>query len=391
MNALNRRIAVVQAAYNSMTCVSVVYFVQAFQRFGFDKTQIGIITMLTSIIAASMQPVWGFLCDRTKKIKEIIAGCVVAGGALYFTLIFFSGGNVFLVTLCAMGVYATFHPMMHLIDSWVAKLIAEGADINYGATRSGGSIAYAIVAACFGVLVTRFGMKIAPFAYALLCSILCIAIAGIPNPGRTVQSTRKVSVGQALGYLLHNRAYLVFAAAYFLNWLSSSPTGTFYSVVIFEMGGNEELVGYGLFIMAMCELPLMIGFNRVRARLKWKTGYILAFSMLAYSLKAFLIGIAPNTVCVLLAGALQGLSFAVFLPASVAYLMEHVDREYLSTGQMLATAVGGSLSGMIASPIAGSVADAIGTQPMLCFFSIFSLLGALLMVGLELTNRKKAA
>ena len=54
MNALNRRIAVVQAAYNSMTCVSVVYFVQAFQRFGFDKTQIGIITMLTSIIAASM-------------------------------------------------------------------------------------------------------------------------------------------------------------------------------------------------------------------------------------------------------------------------------------------------------------------------------------------------
>lgn len=374
--AIGPRVALIQGSYSAMTCVSVTYFVQAFQHFGIDKLHIGVIVMLGCIMACIMQPVWGYISDKTQNPKAIISGCGLIGCGLYFFFIF-SGGNMAVVTATCMGIYATFYPMMSLIDSWVSKLIADGHPINYGATRSMGSVTYAVTAVLFGAAISRFGMRIAPFVFVGLFTGLFAAARGLENPRKNRVVQAKISLRSGVGHLLRNRPFIRLTTAYFLVSFTIASTGTFYSVVIFEKGGNEMDVGLGLFIMAIVEVPGMILFERIHRRGRIPTQNILTLAMLCFAVKVLAIALAPNIPCVILAGTFQTVSFALFLPATVTYLLEHVQREYLSMAQMVLTAVGSSLGAVLSNPIGGALAKGLGTRTMLCIMSAFALAGML--------------
>ncbi|HHW31728.1 MAG TPA: MFS transporter [Clostridiaceae bacterium] len=384
---VNLRIAILQGTYNSMTCVSIVYFVQAFQRFGIDKLTIGIIMMLSNIVAAVMQPFWGYLCDKIGNPRKIIISCCIVGGILYFGLIY-SGGNIIIITLAAMGVFATYHPMMHLLDSWVTKLIVEGYKINYGATRSGGSVSYALTAAIFGVAVTRFGMFIAPYVFTGLCLIFCIVAIKVPNPITHVQNKGKISPSSSISYLVKNNAYIIFMVAYFLTTLTHSSNNTFYSVLVFEMGGNETHVGIGLFISAIVEIPGLVFYNSFRKKTGMKTNNVLATAMFFYFLKCLMMALSPNIGFIMIANTLQAVSFAIFMPAMIEYLIENVDKTFLSTAQMFLIAIGVSMGSILSNPISGALAENIGTKTMLKIMSLFSLFGMVLMILSPVIIRK---
>jgi PPP family 3-phenylpropionic acid transporter len=377
MAVLNRRVVLVQGAFTAMQCVSVIYFVQAFQRFGYSNTLIGTIMMGTSLMSLVVQPLWGYIADKVIRDRQIIAFCCAAGGVFYFVFIF-SGGFKPLVISAAVGMYALFSPMMTLIDSFVAKLIVDGQGINYSATRAGGSVSYAFTAVLFGLAVSRFTMRIAPFIYLALCAVLCGALWGLPNP-KKMRRPSGFSASGGLRYLRSNRAYLLFVAAYFLTSLTTIPDNTYYSVVLFSMGGDERHVGLGLFFQAISEVPVMLLFGRIREKTGLKPAFFLVLGMVFYALKNFCIAYAPNIALVLLGSMLQGLSFAVFLPASVAFLMETVDRNYLATAQMSAVTIGSSLAAMLSNPLGGALADSLGAQKMLKIMGIPAVLGSLLM------------
>jgi PPP family 3-phenylpropionic acid transporter len=378
MAALNRRVVLIQGAFTAMQCVSIVYFVQAFQRFGYDNLLIGTIMMGTSLMSLLAQPFWGYMADKVVRDRQIIGLCCAAGGILYFVFIF-SGGFKPLVISAAVGMYALFIPMMTLIDSFVAKLIVDGSKINYSATRAGGSVSYALIAVFFGIAVSRFGMKIAPFIYLVLCAVLCLALWGLPNPQKTYRPSG-FSAGGGLRSLRSNRAYLLFVAAYFLTSMTTVPVNTYYSVVLFSMGGDERHVGLGLFFQAISEVPVMLSLDWIRKKTGLQTAFFLVLGMVFFALKTFCIAYAPDITFVLLGSILQGLSFAVFLPATVAFLMETVDRNYLATAQMTAVTIGSSLAAIIANPAGGAIADALGAQNMLKITGLFALAGAFVML-----------
>ncbi|MDR0388487.1 MAG: MFS transporter [Spirochaetaceae bacterium] len=377
MAALNRRVVLIQGAFTAMQCVSTVYFVQAFQRFGYSNLLIGTIMMGTSLMSLFAQPFWGYVADKVVRDRQIIGLCCTAGGVLYLGFIF-SGGFKPLVIIAAVGMYALFIPMMTLIDSFVAKLIVDGHRINYSATRAGGSVSYALTAALFGVAVSRFGMTIAPFIYLALCAVLCGALWGLPDPRNHTRA--RFSAGAGLRSLRGNRAYLLFVAAYFLTSLTTVPVNTYYSVVLFTLGGDERHVGLGLFFQALSEVPVMLSFDWIRKKTGLPTAFFLVLGMVFFALKNFCIAFAPNITFVLLGSMLQGLSFAVFLPATVSFLMEVVNREYLATAQMAAVTIGSSLAAIIANPAGGAIADVLGPQNMLKITGFFALAGALMMV-----------
>jgi PPP family 3-phenylpropionic acid transporter len=378
MAALNRRIVLIQGAFTAMQCVSIIYFVQAFQRFGYSNLLIGTIMMGTSFMSLVAQPAWGYIADKVIRDRQIIGISCIAGGLLYLLFIF-SGGFKPLVITAALGMYVLFSPMMTLIDSFVAKLIVDGNKINYSATRAGGSVSYAVTAALFGAAVSRFGMRIAPFIYLAFCAVLCWALWRLPNPQKVY--TRAVfSAGAGLRYLRSNRVYLFFITAYFLTSITTVPVNTYYSVVLFSMGGDERHVGLGLFLQAISEVPVMLSFNWIRVKTGLKPAFFLVLGMVCFALKTFCIAYAPNITFVLLGSMLQGLSFAVFLPATVAFLMETVSREYLATAQMMAVTIGSSLAAIIVNPFGGALADSLGPQPMLKIMGVFALLASVLMI-----------
>ncbi len=384
-----------QGTYSAMTVISISFFVQAYQRFGIDKMVITLIVMACAITSILMQPVWGYIADKYNRPREIVIISSTIGAALYFAMFAFSH-RLWMVLICAMGIYGSYHCMMHLIDSWIAKLMIESPGINYGATRSIGSITYALTAVVFGVAVSRFGGVIAPFVFFLLNLLLCYVALGMPNPADRTGSGQGddrrrggISVMETLGYLSTNKPFVIFVVAGFLNAFCTSTMGTFYSIAIFELGGNEASVGLGYFIMAIFEFPFMFLFNAIKKRLPYSNAFYLALASLFYFLKCFSIASSRSVTAVLLSGLFHGLAFGIYLPATIAYLVEHVDQKKLSTAQMVLSSIGFSLGSIVVSPISGVLSVRLGTQPMLRIISVFSLLSAAILAFASYYSKSK--
>ncbi|MGJ4850061.1 MFS transporter [Bacillota bacterium Meth-B3] len=385
---ISHNIVWVQGTYTAMVCVSIAFFVQAFQRFGIDKMTIGLITMACNITSVITQPVWGFLADRSGRQREIVIVACTLGAALYF-LMMYSGGALRVIVACAMGIYASFYGMMHLITSWIAKLMVENPDINYGATRSIGSLTYAVTAVVLGFSVTKFSPIIAPYCFFGLNLILCAAVVRLPNPARGFLRGQGASLRDTWGYLRGNLPFVVLVAAYFLNTFCVSTVNTFYSVVMFELGGNEGHVGIGLFCIAMVEVPFMFFYKKLMSRGAFSNAALLCVAMVSYALQCFLTSSGRSVTAVMLAGVLQGLSYGVIMPATVAYMVEFVDKRHLGFAQMTLGAMGQSLGAIIASPLAGALSASWGTQPMMRLMSLFSLAGAaLLLLGSTIVRHR---
>ncbi|GHV94564.1 hypothetical protein AGMMS50293_08840 [Spirochaetia bacterium] len=384
---LNLRVVFVQGAFTAMQCASTVYFVQAFQRFGYDNLLIGTIMMFTSLLAIFVQPLWGYIVDKIVMDRQIIAGSCLLGAVIYFIFIF-SGGRKAVAIPSAIAMYGVFIPMMTLIDAFVSKLIVDGYHINYSATRSGGSIAYAFTAVIFGFSVSRFGMHLAPFIYLVPCAVMMWALWGLPNPRGHIKNA--ISLRSGFQYLRHYKLFLLFIGAYFLMSLTSVPASTYYSVVLYKLGGDERHVGLGLFFQAICEVPVMLLFSRIKKKTGIKSVYLLMIGMIFFALKTACIAFAPTITVVLLGSMLQGFSFAIFHPAVVEFLMEIIRREYLATAQMITVAIGSSLAAIVINPLGGAASDSFGPQNMLKCVIAFAPLGAvLLFTAWKLAGKKE--
>ncbi len=381
----NILVLLVQSIFTAMSGIALAYLAPVMQRFGYDSLQIGATMTAASLAAFVAQPVWGYLNDKFSCSKQIILASCGVSCALFYALVH-SGGQRLVVTACIMGIYATIFCMMGFIDSWVSKLMAGGLAINYGATRSGGSVSYAVTVAIFGVVVERFGYTPAPVVLIVMFVFLCAVVLMLPNPPR-VEVRRAVTLREGVLSLAANRVYLIFIGAYFLNTISSCATDSFFSVLVAEMGGSESVVGAGLFIMAITEVPIMAFYNRFKRHMGWSASRFIALSMIFYGLKGLGMGLAPTYGWVFASIALHGLSFALFLPASIDFMLETVEEKYLSTAQLLAWAVGSSLGSMAGNSIDGAIAKAYGAKHMMIAVSVCSFVAAAVIF---LSNRRTA-
>lgn len=344
--------------------------------------------MLFGIVSLVAQPFWGFMADKLTKDRQIIGGCC-ASGALLYGIFIFSGGVTPLVIVTAVMMQAVFIPMMHLIDSYVSKLILDGYQINYSATRAGGSLSYSVTAFLFGQLITfmglrytpLIGMRIAPAVYLGFLIINLLTLWKMPDTHQTSTKKSGVSLRAGVSYLRHNHVFVAYVAAYILMSITNTPMNTFSSVVVMGvLKGNESNVGMVYALQAICELPVMLSFTWVMKKTRIRPAVFMIIGLVFYSLKSVSFAYAPNLYFVYLGSMLHGLSFAVFLPASVAFLMENVRREYLASAQMLSIAIGSAPMSIVMNRLGGMLADYLGPQQMLKLVWPAALLGALVIL-----------
>lgn len=83
-------------------------------------------------------------------------------------------------------------------------------------------------------------------------------------------------------------------------------------------------MGIALFLQAISELPVMFGYTRIRSKTHLSAAALISVSMLCYALKALVLGGASSLGVVMAAGLFQALSFALFTPACVDFMLETV-------------------------------------------------------------------
>ena len=372
-------------------CMVVGFSVTYLLSCGYTNSEAGYILASANICALILQPFFADLADRSKKINamtiflvsiEIIFVCsiglfFISVRSLMLTLIY-----VVMITL-ANAVIAFLTSIQFLMDTSKSK-------INFGLCRAGGSLCFAILSALMGIMIERIGMKSIPlalFIITLLIIGLCIFITrhSINGNIKAVLTLEKKRSSSLFVFFKENLRFMILSIAMLFIYYAHAFITNFTISIVRNVGGDNREMGYLIAFMALMELPGMIGFKEISRR--FKVSSLLLFSMIMFSIKAIIVWLSPSLMTLTFGFALQVVSFAIYIPASVQYANIIIDEKDTVKAQMMFNLMqaGGAV---FSSIIGGWLIDFSGISHALLVGAILSCIGTIIaFAGIQNTKR----
>ena len=372
-------------------CMVVGFSVTYLLSCGYSNSEAGYILASANICALILQPFLADLADHSKKINAMtillvsIAIIFVCSIGLFFisirsvvlTLIY-----VVMITL-ANAVIAFLTSVQFLMDTSKSK-------INFGLCRAGGSLCFAILSALMGIMIERIGMKSIPttlFIITLLIIVLCMYITRhrINDKQTTGSTLEKRQSSSLFVFFRENPKFMILSVAMLFIYYAHAFITNFTISIVRNVGGNHREMGYLIAFMALMELPGMIGFKEISRR--FKVSSLLLFSMIMFSVKAIIVWLSPSLITLTFGFALQVVSFALYIPASVQYANIIIDEKDTVKAQMMFNFMqaGGAV---FSSIIGGWLIDFSGISHALLVGAILSCIGTMIaFMGIQNTKR----
>ena len=381
---LSLQIAGLQGFYWMIFCPISAYASVYLLSKAFSNQHIGWIMAISSILAIVLQPALGVFHDRFSKIgiKTTLWVLSVLCLAMLAGMIFFTP-SMLLLSILYVGVMALLITMQPLVNALTFQYINAGRDINFGVTRSAGSLCFAVLSILLGIWVERYSTDILPIVCFILFAVYTLVLFTFPKvdlntqPITTIQTSDfQEASAPHKGFLTRYYRFIPFLIGVALVFLFHNVINTFLAQIIRSLQGKDTDLGVALTIAAVLELPAFLGFSWLVARID--SGKLLKLSGAIYVFRSVVFLLAASVWMVNLGQALQAISFAVFIPASVYYINDLMREQDRVKGQTFVT---GSitLGGFFGSVIGGRLLDQSGTPALLLFGAIAALLGALLL------------
>ena len=375
---------------------------------GYSNAEIGIILAVGNILAVFLQPLIADLADRSKKLSLVGVTQISTVLLMVLTLMLFmmkqKSAALWVVYMFIMAWMTTLQP---LFNSLAFKLEETGVHINFGACRSVGSLAYAVLCAFLGTLVEAKGVGVLPLSgeivlLMLLASIWvtktqfdrmvgektgkqAVSVLGECGHVPAADAEEAEEINLAL-FVKRNKLFVVLNLAVIGVFFSNSILNNFMLQVVEGVGGTSEDMGRILSVMAFLEIPALFFFDKIKERFSCQL--ILKFAAICFTLKVLLIYLAESVTMIYVAHLLQTLSFGLFLPAMVSFIGEVMAKGEAVKGQALYTVMT-TASSMLASVLGGIMLDVSGPGFMLLVSTIVTGLGALVLVLIVDRIKKK--
>ncbi len=350
----------------------------------FKNHQIGILLAVSNIAAVFLQPAIGSLADRTTKIslKGIISYIALINIVLLAGLVLLPPGAAAGAVLYGGAVALTL-TLQPLLNSLIFEYINEGSDVNYGVTRGMGSISFAFVSFILGLLINSYNPHFLPFVCIGLFAGLLLMLRILPmteaqkkrgDPG--ANPDRGTVPGGFFDFGKKYHRFFPFLLALAFLFVFHTMANAYLVQIMKHVGGKDGDVGLSLTIAAVCELPAMLGFGYLVSR--YKSGMLLKFAGCFYVVRSLLFLLSTSVFMVNLAQVFQGLSFAVYAPASIYYVNQMMSKEDKVKGQTFM--VGASTLGSVfGSLLGGWLLDNASVEIMLAVGAAAAAAGCLLL------------
>ena len=372
-------------------CMVVGFSVTYLLSCGYSNSEAGYILASANICALILQPFFADLADRSKKINamtiflvsiEIIFVCSIG--------LFFIGVRSLILTLIYVVMITLANAVIAFLTSIQFLMDTSKSKINFGLCRAGGSLCFAILSALMGILIERIGMKSIPlalFIITLLMIGLCIFITrhSINGNIKAVLTLEKKRSSSLFVFFKENPRFMILSIAMLFIYYAHAFITNFTISIVRNVGGDNREMGYLIAFMALMELPGMIGFKEISRR--FKVSSLLLFSMIMFSIKAIIVWLSPSLMTLTFGFALQVVSFAIYIPASVQYANIIIDEKDTVKAQMMFNLMqtGGAV---FSSIIGGWLIDFSGISHALLIGAILSCIGTIIaFAGIQNTKR----
>ena len=372
-------------------CMVVGFSVTYLLSCGYSNSEAGYILASANICALILQPFFADLADRSKKINamtiflvsiEIIFVCSIG--------LFFIGVRSLILTLIYVVMITLANAVIAFLTSIQFLMDTSKSKINFGLCRAGGSLCFAILSALMGIMIERIGMKSIPlalFIITLLIIGLCIFITrhSINGNIKAVLTLEKKRSSSLFVFFKENPRFMILSIAMLFIYYAHAFITNFTISIVRNVGGDNREMGYLIAFMALMELPGMIGFKEISRR--FKVSSLLLFSMIMFSIKAIIVWLSPSLMTLTFGFALQVVSFAIYIPASVQYANIIIDEKDTVKAQMMFNLMqtGGAV---FSSIIGGWLIDFSGISHALLVGAILSCIGTIIaFAGIQNTKR----
>ena len=214
----------------------------------------------------------------------------------------------------------------------------------------------------YNLMELRLGAASLPVAGLVLCLFRCAALLAIqlrlrrggnsdalPENGAKSEDSRSL-----IAFLRYNPRFCGLLLGVALLFFGHNTVTNFMINVVRSVGGNETSMGLLNAFMAATEIPIMFLYDRLTRRVKCPT--TVRFAGIMFAVKAAAFVLAPNMLGLYGACALQSLSFALLIPASVRYVNLYIAPADCAKGQALIAGMT-SLGSIFASFVGGMLYD----------------------------------
>lgn len=335
---------------------------------GFSKTQMGMFTSLSTLLVLIVQPLWGYVSDRSKTKNRILNLLLIAGATTI--LGFYLNINYWwiMVVNCLFCVF--YNPVPPLLDNLSLETLESSKSIfDFGHIRLGGTVGYAIGVLTAGQLMqNQYRRMFYMISLLLLCAFICLQF--VPPVMGYRQKAKKSSFKE----LLSDKKIFCFI---FMNFIFSLGTVIYYSyypLYFTTIGGDSQKVGILMFVTAVSEVPFWLIAGRLTERFGYKKMMVVA--AVVTGLRWTTLSIAMNPLVAICINLTHGFCFVTLNYCIVTYINVHVPRDLRATGQSMNNMVTTILSRVIGGVLIGYLSDIFGVPTMLRLAGAAAFIGA---------------
>ncbi len=378
-----------QSTFWCSVCMFSSFFALHLKNNGYQEVEIGIIFAVSSVSALVGQFVWGSICYKKSWLshKFILLVCIAAGILLNY--LFSLSVEHFPTTLLLYAVFSiSIWSMAPMIDAWTLYRKNDSPEINYGLTRGVASGMFALTAVIFGMLFIKLGLE-SIFMVSAIFLILAFIIVSIIHRGHSEVSYQMTKVAGVGGFrrLASNMPYAVLVMSSFLIFVAFMSSSSFYPLLITKLGGDSGHVGFGLFLMAVSEVPIMI--VSIWFLKRYSSIHLLLVSFVFFLIKSALLAGSYNLNLAIWTQLTQSLSFGLFLPVCVAYITQIVKKSEVTLAYMILSSVTFGLGGLVGNTLGGFLTQFYGIRTLYVINVFITLLGLLVFVIFIIINITK--
>lgn len=339
---------------------------------GLTPDQIGLVIAIMAVARLVTNPVWGHVADTTiGRVTALRLGSLgVAAAALSMNLVegFYP---IAAVSFVLAGMQVAGGPNL---DAIALAHLGDERMTDYGRIRAWESLSYAAGCLSFGAILQAAGIRWAMPIFGL--ASLGVAAWSVTlerdRPQRLERHGRLGTVGAVFRAAPRVWGFLV---AILLVWTGFNAAWNFIALKIADEGGGPMLVGFGLALGGLVEVPTMRVSSRLQAR--WGLRRVFVLGCLVYATGFLLWGTISNPTIVSMLAVFEGLAFALLFTTGVVVVGRLLPSNLYSTGNALAQMVGFGIGPIIGAGIGGFVYQEAGPVVLYAGASVLAVGGGI--------------
>lgn len=356
----------------SATGAAAPYLPLYYESLGLSLSAIGLLAAVAALTGLIAAPFWGMVADQVLGPRSVllVASLATAGCALGMAL----ATQAAVVALMAVLLVVAFAGIGPVLDAYALEQVVDNRH-RYARLRVWGSIAFVVSSVAAGIAIGQTSIR-ALFVVLIGSLIAVSAISLLVRPRAPVRVHHRLT---GLRTVVRSRPIMSFVAAALVVWSASTMVNGFLSIYLRSLDAPAALVGGSWALGAVVEIPLMIAFPWLAAKLGLRALVVAGAGLLL--LRTIVLLLTGDPLLVSLSMALHGAGFALMLVGGVTYVAAQARAEVAATAQGVLSGVVFGLAQAVGPGIGGLIAGVADLRAMFFVAAITSAAGLVALYG----------